>query len=211
MAVYAAGAWDYCSQPLDVEVLLLKLETFVDARRSFGELHERSLLDVTTDMYSMRGMRRWSRELLARAVRGHQALACVALAAAEPALVNDGDRGHRGRDWRRTADLVASHRRASDVVGHLGNGTFAILAPETDADGASRLIGRLQRAARQASLSPQGINKEMQLDVGYWAIADLAAVDAAGADPVGQAAEALLHLRRAPNPSAVVSFDEITR
>src|SRR6185503_20560954 len=119
MAVYAAGAWDYCSQPLDVEVLLLKLDTFVDARRTMKELHAGSLLDAATDLYSTHGMRRWSRELSARAVRGHEPLACVALTAAERRGGRKGKRVavRRGPGARR-GDLIRKNRRSPDVVGH---------------------------------------------------------------------------------------------
>src|SRR5689334_8729573 len=48
--VYAAGAWDYCSQPLDVEVLLLKLKTFVEARLEVSGLHDLTLVDTSTDL-----------------------------------------------------------------------------------------------------------------------------------------------------------------
>ena len=213
MAVYAAGAWDYCAQPLDVDVLLLKLETFVDAGRTLKESHAGSLLDPATDMYSLRGMRRWSRELSARAIRGHEPLACVALAAADlPAVVDDGaPSGAHRASLARTAELVASQRRASDVVGHLGNGLFAILAPDTDARGAWHLISRLRRAALESSSSTGDAPEELQIRVGYWAVADLAAAHLGDTDPLGLATAALAHAQRTRGSAAVASFDEIGR
>lgn len=210
MAVYAAGAWDYCSQPLDVEVLLLKLDTFVEARRTMKELHASSLIDSATDLYSVNGMRRLSRELAARAVRGHEPLACVALTAAEPRGARNGAAvpARRGT-WARTADLIRKHRRSSDIVGHLGNGLFAILAPDTDATGAWHLIGRLREAALQSSLATGSRDDELQLRVGYWAVADFAAADIGEADPVGLATAALAHVQGSSGPTAVASFDEI--
>lgn len=35
VAAYSAGAWDLCTEPLDGELFLLKLDTFVQARRAF--------------------------------------------------------------------------------------------------------------------------------------------------------------------------------
>jgi DNA-binding response OmpR family regulator len=35
VAAYGVGAWDLCTEPLDAEVFLLKLETFVQAKRAF--------------------------------------------------------------------------------------------------------------------------------------------------------------------------------
>ena len=43
---YAAGAWDFCSQPLDVETFLLKLATFIRARRELALAQ--SLVDPAT-------------------------------------------------------------------------------------------------------------------------------------------------------------------
>jgi len=113
--------------------------------------------------------------------------------------------------WARTADLIRKHRRSSDVVGHLGNGLFAILAPDTDATGAWHLIGRLREAALQSSLSADSTDDELQLRVGYWAVADFATANIGEADPVGLATAALAHVQGSSGPTTVASFDEISK
>lgn len=210
MEVYAAGAWDYCSQPLDVDVLMLKLKTFVDARMLLRRINEHSLVDMTTDMYSRRGIQRWSRELLARAARRHEPFAAVALR-----ITADGHNAPSSseitEDRLRTAEFMRRERRASDVIGYIGDGTFVVLAPDTDANGASRLIDRLQRAAAESALVPEAPPGEVPLSVGYWASADLAHTKLAKEeDVVGRATTALSHIRRTHRVSGVVSFDELS-
>ncbi len=48
------------------------------------------------------------------------------------------------------ADRLRRHTRASDIVGHLGNGSFVVMMPETDFDGASVVAERLRRAVPEA-------------------------------------------------------------
>jgi PleD family two-component response regulator len=210
MGVYAAGAWDYCSQPLDVDVLLLKLKTFVGARMLVRQLDEQALVDVSTDMYSRRGIQRWSRELVARAVRRHEPFTAVAL---KPTV--DGHNvlsdSEPGESWARTAEFMSRQRRASDIIGYIGEGTFVVLAPETDANGASHFIDRLQRAAAESALVAEVPKGEVPLSVGYWAAEDLADTPLPEHDDViGRATAALSHIRRTRRVSGVVSFDELS-
>jgi len=105
---------------------------------------------------------------------------------------------------------VTSQRRASDIVGYIGDGTFALLAPETDVTAASFLIERLQRAAAESALVPDAPSGEVPLTVGYWATADLADVELVDDDLVSRATAALSHIRRSHRVSGVMRFDEIT-
>src|SRR5688500_12246490 len=43
LAAYRAGAWEFCAQPIDGEVLLLKLDTFVRAKREVDAMRVGSL------------------------------------------------------------------------------------------------------------------------------------------------------------------------
>src|SRR5512133_1600169 len=80
LAAYAAGAWEVCSQPLDGEVLLLKLSTWTRAKREVDRVRNESLLDEHTGLYNMRGLARRAREIGAEAYRQQHSLACVAFA-----------------------------------------------------------------------------------------------------------------------------------
>ena len=56
---FAAGAWEYCGQPLDIEALLLKLSTFIRARRELAMAQ--SLTDPITGLYSPLGLEQWAK------------------------------------------------------------------------------------------------------------------------------------------------------
>ena len=157
IAAFAAGAWDFCPHPVDSDLLLSKMETFVRAKRAADRAQEESLLDESTGLYNFRGMARRARETGAEALRVRGAMACVALAPVMDDALEAGEsmetlaKGvgeHLGMALARTA-------RASDVIGHLGRGEFAVIAPATSPEGAERLMERLQRAL-EGTLVPVG-------------------------------------------------------
>jgi two-component system, cell cycle response regulator len=157
IAAFAAGAWDFCPHPVDSDLLLLRMETFVRAKREADRAQEESLLDEATGLYNFRGMARRARETGAEALRVRGAMACVALAPVLDDVVQPGESAetlakdvgeHLGVALSRTA-------RASDVIGHLGRGEFAVIAPATSPEGAERLMERLQRAL-EGTLIPVG-------------------------------------------------------
>src|SRR3954462_15580806 len=45
LAAYGAGAWEYCSQPLDLDTLFLKLGTFLRARKDLELAQSKCLMD----------------------------------------------------------------------------------------------------------------------------------------------------------------------
>src|SRR4029079_8650444 len=67
--------------------------------------------------------------------------------------VND-EFGHHGGDvvLRAFADLIRSHVRDVDVSGRIGGEEFAILLPETDAAGASRVAERMRRSLNDIAI-----------------------------------------------------------
>jgi len=157
IAAFAAGAWDYCPHPVDSDLLLSKMDNFVRAKRAADHAQEQSLLDESTGLYNFRGMARRARETGAEALRVRGAMACVALAPVMDDAMETGEsvetvaKGvgeHLGMALARTA-------RASDVVGHLGRGEFAVIAPATSPEGAERLMERLQRAL-ESTIVPVG-------------------------------------------------------
>jgi PleD family two-component response regulator len=174
IAAFAAGAWDFCPHPVDSDLLLLKMETFVRAKREADRAQEESLLDEATGLYNFRGMARRARETGAEALRVRGAMACVALAPVMDDAVEAGEsveslaRGvgeHLGVALARTA-------RASDVIGHLGRGEFAVIAPATSPEGAERLMERLQRAL-EGILVPVGDGtRAFRVRGGFFAVPD---------------------------------------
>jgi two-component system, cell cycle response regulator len=174
VAAFSAGAWDFCPQPVDGDILLLRMDTFVRSKREADRAQDESLLDELTGLYNFRGMARRARETGAEALRVRGAMACVALAPVLDDAVGAGEsvetlaKGlgeHLGVALARTA-------RASDVIGHLGRAEFAVIAPATSPEGAERLMQRLQRAL-EAILVPVGRGaRAFRMRGSYFAVPD---------------------------------------
>jgi DNA-binding response OmpR family regulator len=138
-AAYAAGCWEYCHQPVDVDGLFLKLSTFLRARRELAEHQSQSLMDPSSGLYTEFGLEQLAEQLEARAVRNHEPIACVALASEAAAT------GNRGSDTESTAfgdlaNAVRNQARRSDVIAKKGESQLAVLAPDTDAAGARLFV-----------------------------------------------------------------------
>lgn len=174
VAAFAAGAWDFCPQPVDGDLLLLRMDTFVRAKREADRAQEESLLDESTGLYNFRGMARRARETGAEALRVRGAMACVALAP----IMDDGEEPGETADslakgvGEHLGVALARTARASDVIGHLGRAEFAVIAPATTPEGAERLMERLQRAL-ESILVPVGRSaRAFRMRGSYFAVPD---------------------------------------
>ena len=142
---YLAGAWSVWEQPIDGELLVLRLQTWVDAKRVVNEAERESLVDLESGLYTYRGLHRRAKEVMADAARRRTPVACIAIG---PALTSGAEQGDDLRLPPRLASEigrgVAGVARASDVIGRVGGNEFAILAPMTSRDGAVELVERLR-------------------------------------------------------------------
>lgn len=206
-AAYAAGAWEYCHQPVDVDGLFLKLGTFLRARRELAEHQAKSLMDPSSGLYTEFGLQQLAGQLEARALRNHEALACIAFSSV-PSAKPDGERDTQTEltTFRDLANVVREQARRSDVIAKKGESRLAVLAPNTDAGGARELVARLQRQVQRAhGRSAPGI----QLRAGYCAVSDLAAADIDVTEIVQRAETALARVRAAGSSQSIMSFDDI--
>lgn len=209
LEAFRAGAWEYCTDPIDADALLLKLMTFIASKRELDRCHDDSLLDRDTGLYNVRGLTRRAQELGADASRRHAPLACVAMSAVPNADVEDGDgqqlthriAGHIGDIFRRAA-------RVSDVVGHLGRSEFGIIAPSTAADGAVRLVERIQAMVQSAPLAREGRDQPLQLRAGYCAVPDFAESSVDAVELLLRAATALRHVK-GDDTRGVTAFEDV--
>jgi CheY-like chemotaxis protein len=210
LAAYAAGAWEYCHQPLDFDALFLKLGTFLRARQQQATSESKSMMDPSSGLYTTFGLKHLAEQLGARAVRNHEAFACVAFSPQrEPSEPGQ---------WPKTDDeigafddvahVVLGQSRKSDVVAKTGASRLAILAPDTDAAGARLLVARLQREMDAASKRTT-IPGSVRLRVGFCAVSDLAAANVDLAELVHRAESALAHVPATGQRDTVVSFDEL--
>ena len=210
MAAYNAGAWEYCSHPVDLEQIFVKLETFLRARNELVVARAEDFVNSSTGLYTQFGLRQLAGKLGARALRKHEAFACVAFAP----QVHDREIGS-SMLWKESpvgfadvAHVFREQSRQSDVVGHVGDQRLAILAPDTDAAGARLLVARLQRELDHASKN-KTIAGQVRLRVGYSAVSDLAASKINVAELVHRAESALDHAPIQGDASAIVSFDDL--
>jgi PleD family two-component response regulator len=137
-AALRAGAWDLCAYPVDVELLLLRLDVWLPAKRHADRAHGAALVDEPTGLYTLRGLVRRAREMSAEAQRQGGPIACVAFAfgATDAAAA-------RRIDALRLRETCRRIGRASDAFGRLGDAEFAVVAT-TGAAGATRLAERLR-------------------------------------------------------------------
>ena len=148
-----AGASELLGLPIDTEEMVLRLERLVAAKRDADRARDEGLTDEATGMYNARGLEHRLKELHALAGRRHGPLACIVLALDQPDLRRPG--GIRSGDGLRPSELLAealqATRRGSDVIARLGTAEFAIVAPESDVEGATALAERLILALKRVS------------------------------------------------------------
>lgn len=210
VAAFAAGAWEYCSQPVDLEPMFAKLETVLRGRNELVLARTEDFVNATTGLYTSFGLRQLAGKLGAQALRKHEPFACIAMAA----QVHDREVGSSMLWKESTAGFVdLSHvfreqSRQSDVVGHVGDSRFGILAPDTDATGARLLVARLQRELDKATRN-KSISAEIRLRAGYSAVSDLATANVNVAELVHRAESALDHAPLKGESDIIVSFDDL--
>lgn len=205
-AAYAAGAWEYCHQPVDVDGLFLKLATFLRARRELAEHQAKSLMDPTSGLYTDFGLQQLAEQLEARAVRNHEPFACLAFASGQSRTDSATSADTIPTTFRDLAHVVREQARRSDVIAMRGEWQLAVLAPATDAAGARRLVARLQSELESTG---RGKGSEVRLRAGYCAVSDLAAAKVDVNELVHRAESALALVGTAGQPGSVLSFDDI--
>jgi DNA-binding response OmpR family regulator len=210
LAAYEAGAWEYCSHPIDLDLLLTKLRTFLRARQELVLAQSQSFIDSRSGLYTSFGLQQIAATLGAGATRKHQAFACVAFSPETsdrevPAvpIIREADAG-----FADVANVFRIQSRKSDVVGHMGASRLAILAPDTDADGARLLVARLQGELDKAATN-HTIPTRVRLRAGFSAVPDLAVAKIDVEELVHRAESALDHLPPHGSKDSVLSFDDL--
>lgn len=190
LEAYAAGSWEFLAEPLDGEALLLKLDTFIQAKREGDRARGEALLDDVTGLYNLRGLARRAREIGAEAVRRRTPLACVVFSPdssdAELLMEDLGTRiaEHLGEVMRRTG-------RSSDAIGRLGPVEFGIIAPATAEEGAEKMIERLRSLIESETVKLDGEDHHISLRASYSAVPDFAESSVDAVELLLQAARGL--------------------
>ena len=209
-AALAAGAWDYCTQPLDVDGLFMKLETFLRARRELVAAQAKCLMDPASGLYTAFGMQQVSEQLGARAQRRHEGFACVAVSSS-PATedsAKDQSKSADGDGFAEMASIVREQMRKSDVVAQTGASRLAIIAPDTDAAGVRLLVARFQRALDEAAKDTT-LAGRFRLRAGYCAVEDLATSNLNLTELVQRAERALERVSTGAYGGAIAGWEEL--
>lgn len=202
-AAYDAGAWDFCTHPLEADTLILKLGTFLRGRAVMAQGRAQALIDSATGVLTPQGLERWAEQLAARAIRNHEPLACVVLMPLAAAAGSDG-----------VSSFLQVSRdafRRSDVVGRTSDGRLALLAPDTDSKGVEGMLARLRAAITAAAASSNSVSAvPTDFKAGYWAVSDYSSNQIDPAELLRRAAEALNHISAvSPAGSMAVNFDQL--
>ncbi len=207
-AAFAAGAWEFCPQPLDTDTLLLQLSTFTRAKRALARAQAQSFVDASTGVLTPLGMEYWAGQLAARAARNHEPLACVVLM---PTARSQGTYTPQSDEIARKVaqflQLSRDYFRRTDIVGLSSDGRVALLAPETDAAGVHGLLARLRNAIETAPAGTTTTSADFR--AGYWAARDFASAQLEPIELLRRASRALDHASLNAENDLTVGFDQI--
>lgn len=202
LEAYAAGAWELCAEPLDVELLLHKLDTFVHAKLAADRIREETLVDEDTGLYNARGLARRAREIGGEAIRRSDALAFVAFSPMRE-LIADGTATLENE--REIAEAVTRlcqcSARVSDAVGRIGPNEYVIIAPGAGEEAAERIIARLRDSFESAPLRIQNREQRFRLTTSVAAVTNLAEAAVDAMELLYRATTSLRQARAEPPPT----------
>jgi diguanylate cyclase (GGDEF)-like protein len=175
LAALRAGIWELIQQPLDLNGLLLNLDTYILATAEAERAPRGPLVDDVTGLYSAQGLARRARELILQASRHNTAAACVVFA---PELAAEAGPTATGGDAtaelvRRVGRVMKATGRRSDAIGRVGPTELAVVAPGTDAGGALNLAVRFRRAIEAGRTAEPGEWPGFALRAGYEAVGNV--------------------------------------
>ena len=206
---YRAGAWEYVSEPVDTDALLLKLENFILSKRELDQCRDDSLLDRDTGLYNVRGLTRRAQELGADASRRKAPLACVVVSAMPNGSADTTSARENGYDVTgRLGEIFRRTARVSDAIGHLGRSEFGIIAPSTAASGAVRLVERIQAIVESAALTTDEGDQTLHVRAGYAAVPNFAESSVDAVELLLRAATAIRHIKGSGTPG-ITAFEDV--
>jgi PleD family two-component response regulator len=172
LEAFEAGAWDFIGQPIDGEIILHKVRTFLLAKQAVDRARLDGFLDPATGLYNRFGFDRRLREVGAEAQRSHQPVACVVFLADAPAL--ESAVAAVEEVAKSVAEFFKVSGRTADVVARLGPLRFAVLAPATSGEGAAKLVDRVGSAIMGTAAADSSEVGGFIVRAGYCVVPDCA-------------------------------------
>jgi diguanylate cyclase (GGDEF)-like protein len=191
LAALRAGIWEVIQQPLNLNALVLNLDTYVLATVEAERAPRGALVDDVTGLYTAQGLARRARELILQASRHNTAAACVVFA---PELTDEPDvtGGETTAELvRRVGRVMKATGRRSDAIGRVGPTELAVVAPGTDAGGALNLAVRFRHAIQAGGTGEPGAWPGYALRAGYDAVGNARYTPIEPQQLLGRAARAL--------------------
>lgn len=146
MSTVQGGAQDYLVKDLVTEQLLARsIRYAIERHRLLSALRSLSLIDDLTGLYNRRGFSDLGDQHLKLARRSARSVTLVCLDLDHFKALND-TLGHHVGDHAliKTAEILRSTFRRSDIIARLGEDEFAVLALEASGEDAEMLVGRLR-------------------------------------------------------------------
>jgi GGDEF domain-containing protein len=195
IVAHGAGAWDIIHLPIDPELFVVKINSYVRAKREFDRVKDSSLRDVIHDVYSLRGITHRFREFWALAARMGRPLACIAVSAEFDADIGIGSEALKLQQSATEYIAAVCRRvsRTSDVIGRISKTELAIIAATTSRTGAEQYVQRLTAAVGAGPLVVGGAVHTVRLRAGISSIPDFSVAPADAFEPLYRA---LVTMRR---------------
>jgi len=151
------GAIDYVTKPFDAAELRARVRSALRMKKFQDLLAAKAQVDGLTGVYNRLHLDQRLTEEVARSARYGNVFALLMADLDHFKGIND-EFGHPFGDLvlQSFADVLTRSVRSTDVVCRYGGEEFALILPETDADGAIRLIERVRSGMRELELRPRG-------------------------------------------------------
>lgn len=131
------------------------------------ELRQLATIDPLTGAFNRRHFTALADEEVARSRRHERSVSVLMLDIDHFKRIND-THGHAGGDeaLRQTVAAIRSQLRVNDVLGRFGGEEFAVLLPETEADGAMVLAERIRAAIEHLRVKFEDTSIQFTMSVG---------------------------------------------
>lgn len=144
------GAFDFIRKPIDEIEVVARTQSALRFKEREDKLKEMASKDGLTGVYNRVLLVELFMKELAKLARSGKALSFVMLDIDFFKKVND-TYGHLAGDYilKELCVLLQSSLRSGDIIGRYGGEEFGIVMPETDADQACELCGRIRRLVEE--------------------------------------------------------------
>ncbi len=140
------GAVDYITKPFEATEVLVRVRAALRTKQLIDLLERKAMIDGLTGLYNRTHFEQRIDEEVSLTRRTGHPLSCVILDVDHFKVIND-TYGHLVGDdvLRNLAAMLADSCRAQDVVCRYGGEEFAMILPNTTANGATEIAERVRR------------------------------------------------------------------